>query len=74
MKVVEDIHRMLDLVSTASRLGKDVLSMAPVRVDTGDQTFDVFLCHNSEDKPIGLYQGIQDLGKIIPLRTGLLIK
>jgi hypothetical protein len=46
-----DGERLLDLVSNASRSGRDVLhvNIAPARVNA--PVFDVFLCHNSEDKP-----------------------
>jgi hypothetical protein len=40
------------LLSSASRSGKDVLSLEPVSISPQDITFDVFLCHNSEDKEL----------------------
>jgi hypothetical protein len=45
-----DGERLLDLVSNASRSGRDVLhvNISPARTDAA--VFDVFLCHNSEDK------------------------
>lgn len=51
-KIVPDINRLLDLVSSASRAGKDVLNMLPILPGESRQVFDVFLCHNSVDKPI----------------------
>ena len=47
--VLESVRRLLDLVSSASRQEKDILS---VTARTPEPTrFDVFLCHNSQDKP-----------------------
>jgi len=47
-----DIQAMLDLVSHASRAGVDLLSLpTPSRKGSKD-SYDVFLCHNSDDKPI----------------------
>jgi hypothetical protein len=47
---VADATRLLDLVSRASRAHRDVLEAASPR-KAGASTFDVFMCHNSEDKP-----------------------
>src|SRR5258706_11881571 len=49
--VLEDIERLLDLISTASRAGRDILAIGPSSAKTAEATFDVFLCHNSSDKP-----------------------
>lgn len=48
---LQDIQNTLDLISTASRSGNDVLNIQPANVNSTESTFDVFLCHNSEDKP-----------------------
>jgi hypothetical protein len=47
-KIVKDIQRVLDVVSTASRTGESILdySEEPLR----NTVFDVFLCHNGKDK------------------------
>lgn len=47
-----DIEQLLDLVSTASRSHYDVLDMASQTLNQDEQQFDVFLCHNNEDKPM----------------------
>ncbi|MBA4053589.1 MAG: hypothetical protein C0490_02655, partial [Marivirga sp.] len=46
-KIVDDIQGILDLVSHASRQNEDILKLQPIT----DDFFDVFLSHNSEDKP-----------------------
>jgi TIR domain-containing protein len=50
--LLEDIDRLLDLVSTASRANRDVLSIGASSARGADAAFDSFLCHNGEDKPI----------------------
>lgn len=47
---LDDVERLLNLVSAASRSGIEVLEVAAPR-NGQSRTFDVFLCHNSEDKP-----------------------
>jgi len=47
----EDVDKLLDLVSTASRIGHDVLTTAVKPTGHNETVFDVFLCHNSNDKP-----------------------
>jgi len=49
--LLQDVESILNMLSTTSRSNKDVLSIEPVNVDSGESSFDVFLCHNSEDKP-----------------------
>jgi TIR domain len=51
-EVINDIERLLDIVSTASRARTDVLAMHFLSEEYHQEIFDVFLCHNSEDKPI----------------------
>lgn len=46
-KIIEDIENILDLVSQASRYDKDILDSSSAK----HGEFDVFLCHNSQDKP-----------------------
>src|SRR5215216_647093 len=48
--VLQDIEALLDRVSQASRSHKDVLSTSKPPEPAAD-IFDVFLCHNSNDKP-----------------------
>jgi hypothetical protein len=50
-KLLADAEKPLDLVSTASRVGRDVLSVSTAPARGAAAEFDVFLCHNSEDKP-----------------------
>jgi len=47
-----DIQAMLDLVSHASRAGADLLSTPTPSRQSSEGSYDVFLCHNSGDKPI----------------------
>jgi hypothetical protein len=49
--VITDVHAMLDFLSRASRAHLDILAVAVDGVSAQDDVFDVFLCHNSEDKP-----------------------
>jgi hypothetical protein len=49
---LDDIVRILDLVSIASRGAKDVLNVLPAVISSGVDAFDTFLCHNGADKPI----------------------
>jgi hypothetical protein len=51
-ELLRDIENILNLLSSASRSGKDVLSLEPVSISPQDISFDVFLCHNSEDKEL----------------------
>jgi hypothetical protein len=46
---LEGVRGLLDLVSTASRQGKDILTVAPDAA--APPGFDVFMCHNGQDKP-----------------------
>lgn len=48
---LRDIRKMLDLISTASRSGSDIINLQPLSLDRTEPVFDVFLCHNSDDKP-----------------------
>jgi hypothetical protein len=50
--IAHDIQRLLDLVSSASRIRRNVLeNTPPTPQEQKGQLFDIFLCHNSEDKP-----------------------
>jgi hypothetical protein len=44
---IEDVIRLLDLVSVSSRVGRDILAQGARQATE----FDVSLCHNSDDKP-----------------------
>jgi TIR domain len=48
--IMQDVEALLDHVSEASRSHKDVLSVIKPPI-TAAGTFDIFLCHNSDDKP-----------------------
>jgi nucleotide-binding universal stress UspA family protein len=48
--VVEGAKRLLELVSRSSRANADILSAGMTAAEQ-EQVFDVFLCHNSADKP-----------------------
>jgi hypothetical protein len=52
-QVLEDLTRILEEVSAASRREADIIDrwQMPVVRGTGAAEFDVFLCHNSKDKP-----------------------
>ena len=56
---LEDVITLLDEVALASRREVDVLIRWNAKAGVA-QDYDVFLCHNSEDKPSvrGLYQGL----------------
>ncbi len=45
-----DLDNMLEFLSRASRMGRNLLDLSPV-VSPQSERFDVFLCHNSTDKP-----------------------
>jgi hypothetical protein len=47
--IYEDLYKLLDLVSTYSRRNIDILEH--LKTLNRNTSFDVFLCHNSEDKP-----------------------
>lgn len=49
--IFEDIKAMLNVLSTYSREGKDILELEMDKQGSSDKKFDVFLCHNSDDKP-----------------------
>jgi hypothetical protein len=50
--ILVDVSDMLDAVSRASRAHLDILATdLPKTATTLEQAFDVFLCHNSGDKP-----------------------
>jgi len=49
--LLADVERLLDLVSTASRAGRDVLTISNATARGSDAGFDAFMCHNGEDKP-----------------------
>lgn len=48
--LIKDIESMLDLVASSSRARADILSCIPQKENGIITNFDVFLCHNSEDK------------------------
>ncbi|HYQ77685.1 MAG TPA: toll/interleukin-1 receptor domain-containing protein [Solirubrobacterales bacterium] len=48
---IEDIERLLNIVSTASRANANLLDLPVHRAGAGEREFDVFLSHNSADKP-----------------------
>lgn len=47
--IFNDIEQILDIVSNSSRRNKDILDQTLYK--KGKRKFDIFLCHNSEDKP-----------------------
>ncbi|HEX2079607.1 MAG TPA: toll/interleukin-1 receptor domain-containing protein [Longimicrobium sp.] len=49
--LLEDLQRLLDLLCAASRSATEVSDM-PVLRQPQEKIFDVFLCHNTEDKEI----------------------
>jgi hypothetical protein len=49
---LEELQNLLDLISSASRMGKDVISMDFTKLGPKEKTNVVFLCHNGIDKPI----------------------
>jgi SAM-dependent methyltransferase len=52
LELLRDIENILNLLSNASRSSKDVLSIEPISISPKDISFDVFLCHNSDDKEL----------------------
>jgi hypothetical protein len=50
--LLSDAERLLDLVSSASRSGRDVLSITATNARGAYAGFDVFMCHSNEDKPV----------------------
>lgn len=50
-QILSDITKLLDLVSHHSRTGKDILDIDLLDKKHDIDLFDVFLCHNSRDKP-----------------------
>lgn len=48
---LSDINALLDVVSRASRTGRDVMDLLSLANAPRQDIFDVFLCHNSQDKP-----------------------
>jgi len=65
--ILRDINNLLNLLSHASRVGKDILEVAlPVSVD---DMFDVFLCYNSEDEPF--IQKMNKTFQVAGIRTWL---
>jgi hypothetical protein len=49
VRALEGVRGLLTLVSNASRQGKDILTAATATA--GPPVFDVFMCHNGQDKP-----------------------
>lgn len=64
--VLQDINNLLNLLSQASRAGKDILEVA-LLVRVSDDVFDVFLCHNTDDKPF--IRKMNDVFKAAEIRT-----
>jgi len=64
-KVLSDITSVLDLVSDYSRKGRDILEFDPTSATKNKSNgFDVFLCHNSADKPLiqSIARNLEKLG------------
>jgi len=58
-QILNDISTFLDLISQSSRAGKDILEVdLSAYYKNNKNIFDVFLCHNSADKP-----QIREIGK-----------
>jgi hypothetical protein len=69
---LDDVDTILDNLSRASRMGRDVLdvlSATPSPAAPVQQQFDVFLCHNSQEKPS--IRKINDTLKKAGIRTWL---
>jgi len=51
-EIYKDIKSILNILSNYSRNGQDILDFEMIEKEkTGNKKFDVFLCHNSDDKP-----------------------
>jgi len=50
-KAYNDILSLLDLVSTHSRRNQNILNYQIQNTDIRNEEFEIFLCHNSNDKP-----------------------
>ncbi len=48
---LSDVEAILDLLSRASRMGRDIVELLSSSPAQAQSQFDVFLCHNSIDKP-----------------------
>lgn len=48
--ILDDAVNILNLVSQASRVHNDIVEIVPPKSTADHERFDVFLCHNSEDK------------------------
>jgi hypothetical protein len=68
-RVLADIKALLYAVSVASREGTDLLETLFPEENVIDDGFDVFLCHNSEDKPA--VREINKKMKAVGLKTWL---
>jgi hypothetical protein len=51
-EILADVQRLLDFVSSASRLGQDILTFARSKERSPQGKYDVFLCHNGDDKSV----------------------
>jgi hypothetical protein len=62
-EILEDLNFLIDEVSTASKRELDILQYWESKITSSD-SFDVFLCHNSQDKPSvrELYQQLVEKG------------
>ena len=61
-KLLDELTAVLDDLSTASRSGMDICEFWSLKKK--HETFDVFMCHNSEDKPavLAMNARLQDRG------------
>jgi hypothetical protein len=50
--ILGEIEKMLDIISSASRTGIDVMTINDKKIKKNKKESAVFLCHNSEDKPL----------------------
>lgn len=50
-KLLVDLMNILDLLSRSSRANLDITEMDATAFTPGGNIFDLFLCHNSQDKP-----------------------
>ncbi|WP_216638307.1 toll/interleukin-1 receptor domain-containing protein [Mycobacterium asiaticum] len=65
--LVADLRLLLDAISMSSRLNLNIIDHLPQMLETGDKMFDVFLCHNSSDKP--QVRKIRDRLRELSIRT-----
>jgi hypothetical protein len=51
-KFILELQNLLDFISSSSRLVRDVVTMDLSKLNPKEKTKNVFLCHNTADKPI----------------------